>query len=145
MTDRAVSETRMAALAALTPPSEAEFEAMADAAFAALPGWVREGCLGVALRTADFAADEVLDEMGIEDPFELTGLYSGVPLTERSVLDSGGMPDEVWLYRRPILDEWIARGDVALGDLVRHVLVHEIAHRFGWSDEQIAAVDDWRL
>ena len=83
--------------------------------------------------------------MGIEDPFELTGLYDGVALTERSVMDQPQRPDAVWLYRRPILEEWIDRGDVALDRLVSHVLVHEIAHHLGWSDDDIRAIDDWTL
>ncbi len=97
------------------------------------------------VHVADFAEDEVLNELGIEDPFELTGLYSGIALTERSVSDIMTMPDAVWLFRRPILDEWAARGDVALDALIAHVLVHEIAHHFGMSDDDIAAIDDWRL
>jgi predicted Zn-dependent protease with MMP-like domain len=83
--------------------------------------------------------------MGIADPFELTGLYEGVALTERSVMDQPTSPDAVWLFRRPILEEWIERGDVTLDQLVLHVLVHEIAHHLGWSDEDIQAVDDWTL
>jgi predicted Zn-dependent protease with MMP-like domain len=87
----------------------------------------------------------VLAEMGLEDPYELTGLYDGVALTERSVMDQPLRPDAVWLYRRPILEEWIDRGDVGLDKLVSHVLVHEIAHHLGWSDEDIRSVDDWTL
>ena len=95
------------------------------------------------LRVVDFAPDEVLEEMGLEDPFELTGLYDGVPLTEKSVMDQATKPDAVWLFRRAILEEWIERGDIGLGDLVAHVVVHELAHHFGWSDEDIAAIDPW--
>ncbi|MGG7568688.1 metallopeptidase family protein [Rhodovulum sp. DZ06] len=126
-------------------PSEDDFAALAAAAFAELPDQIRAACDGLAIRIADFADDETLDEMGIEDGFELTGLYRGVSLPEKSSMDVAPMPDEVWLYRRPILDEWAARGDVGLGALVAHVLIHEIAHHFGWSDDEIAAVDDWRL
>ena len=84
-----------------------------------------------------------LADLGIEDPFELTGLYDGLSLTGRSHFDQPVAPDIVWLFRRPILDEWIERGDIDLFDLVRHVLVHEIAHHLGWSDEDIMTVDDW--
>lgn len=104
---------------------------------------MRTACAGLAIRVEDFAAEEVLDDLEIEDPFELTGLYDGVPLTERSILHQPTRPDAVWLFRRPILEEWIERGDVDLGRLVSHVLVHEIAHHLGWSDDDIRAVDDW--
>ena len=93
-------------------------------------------------RAADFAADDLLDELEIEDAFELTGLYDGIPMTQKSVMDPGG-PDVIWLFRRAILDEWVARGDVALDALVAHVFVHELAHHFGWSDGDIAAIDRW--
>jgi predicted Zn-dependent protease with MMP-like domain len=126
-------------------PSLADLERMAERAFRSLPAHVRRACQGLAIRVEDFADDEVLREMGIEDPFELTGLYEGIALTERSVLHQPSQPDAVWLFRRPILEEWIERGDVELGDLVRHVLVHEIAHHLGWSDDDIRAVDDWTI
>lgn len=98
---------------------------------------------GILLRIADFAPDEMLEDMDIDNPFELTGLYDGTPLTEKSVMDTVDRPDTIWLFRRPILDEWAERGDVTLGQLVAHVLVHELAHHFGWSDEQIAEIDRW--
>lgn len=124
-------------------PSLADFERLMGAAFDAMPAPVRQACAGLALRVEDFPPDELLDEMGIEDPYELTGLYDGIALTERSVMHQPTRPDAVWLYRRPILEEWIDRGDVGLEELVRHVLVHEIAHHLGWSDDDIRAVDDW--
>lgn len=126
-------------------PSLAEIERLAAEAFARLPAEVRAACRGLAIRVEDFASDEMLDELGIEDPFELTGLYDGIALTERSVFDQPAQPDVVWLFRRPILEEWIEREDVPLGRLVGHVLVHEIAHHLGWSDDDIRAVDDWTL
>ena len=128
-----------------TAPSLADFEEMAAAAFAEMPEIFRERCGGLVVRVADFAEEDTLDELGIEDAFELTGLYEGVSLTDKSVSDVVLTPDAVWLFRRPILDEWAARGDVALHALVRHVLVHEIAHHFGMTDDEIAAIDDWRL
>ncbi len=132
-------DDRLAAAA----PSLDDFEALARRAFDGLPPEVRRACADLLLRVADFAPDEVLLEMEIEDPFELTGLYDGIALTERSVMHQPTRPDAVWLYRRPILEEWIERGDVALDRLVSHVLVHEIAHHLGWSDADIRTVDDW--
>jgi predicted Zn-dependent protease with MMP-like domain len=126
-----------------TPPDAEAIAALARAAVAALPAPYREAAQAVALRIEDFAADAMLDEMGIEDPFELTGLYDGIPLTQKSVMDQPLGPDAIWLFRRPILDEWAHRGDVALGALVGHILVHELAHHFGWSDEDIARIDPW--
>jgi predicted Zn-dependent protease with MMP-like domain len=124
-------------------PSLEDFERLARRAMEALPEQVRRACADLAVRVADFAADDVLDEMGIEDPYELTGLYEGTSLTQRSVMQQPTQPDAVWLYRRPILEEWIDRGDAPLDRLVQHVLVHEIAHHLGWSDDDIRAVDDW--
>jgi predicted Zn-dependent protease with MMP-like domain len=135
--------TRPQALHELLPPSLADFEALAQAAFDALPPPFRTRCEGIALQVADFPDEKTLAEMGIEDPFELTGLYRGVALTEKSVMDVPLGPDEVWLYRRPILDEWADRGEVPLGALVTHVLVHEIGHHFGLGDDDIAAIDPW--
>ena len=129
----------------LIAPSLADFEQIAEAAFLALPVTFRAPCAGLLIRVADFADDETLGEMGVSDAFELTGLYDGIALTERSVMDLHTRPDTVWLYRRPILNEWAERGDVALDRLIAHVLVHEIAHHFGYSDDDIAAIDDWRL
>lgn len=124
-------------------PALADIERLARAAYADLPPEVRRVCEGLLIRVADFAPDDVLDDLGIDDAFELTGLYDGAALTGRSVLDQPTGPDTVWLYRRAILEEWIERGDVPLDRLVAHVLVHEIAHHLGWSDEDIRAVDDW--
>lgn len=125
----------------LHAPDLADFEAMARRAFAALPEGFRARCGTVLIRVADFADDDVLAEMEIADPFELTGLYSGVDLTVKSEDDSGALPDEVWLYRRPILDEWAERADVGVYELVSHVLVHEIGHHFGLTDEEIEAIE----
>ncbi|MFV0475191.1 MAG: metallopeptidase family protein [Pikeienuella sp.] len=122
-------------------PGLADFEEMAASAFAALPEIFRARCGAVLIRVADFAEADVLREMEIDDPFELTGLYSGVDLTRKSLDDIAPAPDEVWLYRRPILDEWAERGDVGLQELVNHVLVHEIGHHFGLNDEEIGAIE----
>ncbi|MDX5331286.1 MAG: metallopeptidase family protein [Caulobacteraceae bacterium] len=122
-------------------PSLDDLAALAEAAFARLPEAFRRMTGHVIFRVDDFADQEVLDELEIEDPFDLTGLYHGVDLARRSVLDPEIHPSMVFLYRRPILDEWAARGDVTLEELVAHVLVHEIGHHFGLSDEQIDAIE----
>ncbi|RVV96749.1 metallopeptidase family protein [Mesobaculum littorinae] len=127
----------------LTAPDAGEIADMARAAIEALPDAFRAAAAAVSLRVEEFAPDTMLDEMQIEDPFELTGVYDGIPVTEKSVMDQPMGPDTIWLFRRPILDEWAMRGDVGLGDLVAHVFVHELAHHFGWSDAQIAAIDRW--
>ena len=129
--------------AALTAPDLADIEALARAAMDALPEPFREGAAAVALRVEDWPAEAMLDELEIDDAYGLTGLYDGIPMTEKSVMDQPAGPDTVWLFRRPILDEWVERGDVALRDLVGHVVVHELAHHFGWSDEDIASIDRW--
>jgi predicted Zn-dependent protease with MMP-like domain len=116
---------------------------MARTAIASLPPEFRIHAKTVVLRVEDFAPDEMLDDLGVEDPFELTGVYDGTPLIEKSVMDQPERPDTIWLFRRPILDEWIGRGDVDLAALVTHVYVHELAHHMGWSDEDIATIDRW--
>ncbi|MEL7116312.1 MAG: metallopeptidase family protein [Pseudomonadota bacterium] len=126
-----------------TAPDLAAFEAMAIAAREALPDPFRQAAGNVILRIEDFPPAEVLRDLRIEDPFELTGLYDGIPLTEKASLDQPMQPDAIWLFRRPILDEWAARGTEPLGHLIAHVYVHELAHHFGWSDEDIAKIDQW--
>ncbi|GAB4390843.1 metallopeptidase family protein [Albidovulum sp.] len=126
-----------------TAPDEETIEQMARAALAELPPQFAPAAQEILLRVLDFPPEELLDEMGIENPFELTGLYEGIPLTEKSVMDVADRPDTIWLFRRPILDEWAERGDVTLGQLVAHVTIHELAHHFGWSDEEIARIDRW--
>ncbi len=124
-------------------PDLAMIERLALDAVAGLPDPWRAAAASLALRIEDFAPDDILSAMEIEDPFELTGLYEGTPLTEKSVMDQPGQPDTIWLFRRPILDEWLDRGDVTLAQIVTHVLVHELAHHFGWSDADIATIDLW--
>ena len=127
----------------LTAPDLAALEALADAARAALPEPWRGLAQAVVVVVDEVADAAMLAELGMEDPFELTGLYEGIPLTQKSVMDQPEGPDRVWLFRRAILDEWVDRGNVTLGELVGHVLIHELAHHFGWSDEDIARVDAW--
>ena len=124
-------------------PTLDAIHAIAEEARAAFPAPFAALARDVAIVVLDWPPDAVLDEMEVEDPYDLTGLYDGTPLTERSVTDPGGRPDTVFLYRRPILDEWAWRGDVSLRALVEHVAVHEFAHHFGWSDDDIAAIDRW--
>lgn len=123
-------------------PSIAEMEEMAQAAFARIPADFAAHLGDVVIAVEDFADDELLAEMAIENPFELTGVYEGLPLTERSIEHSGVMPDRVRLFRLPILLEWCERGDETLKHLVAHVLVHEIGHHFGLSDEDMHALED---
>ena len=122
------------------PPSLAEMEAIAYQEFERIPEELRSRCAGVAIRVEDFATDEVLDDMGIESPFELMGLYHGIPLTQQSTLDVRHQPDTVFLYRRALLDYW-CEGDDDLRAVVRHVLVHEIGHHFGFSDEDMERIE----
>jgi predicted Zn-dependent protease with MMP-like domain len=105
-------------------PSLDEMAAIAEAAFQALPERFRKMAGDLIFRLDDFPADEVLDELGIEDPFGLTGLYRGVTVGHRSDLGPAAAPSMIFLYRRPILDEWAERGEVTLEELVAHVLVH---------------------
>lgn len=123
-------------------PSAAEIEAIARAALARLPAQFRMHLDPVVLLVEDFADEETLAEMGIEDPFDLTGLYEGVTLAGRGDEPTGTMPDRVRLFRRPILDEWAARGDETLEHLVAHVTIHEIGHHFGLSDEAMHALEE---
>jgi predicted Zn-dependent protease with MMP-like domain len=122
-------------------PSLAEFEAIADTAFARLPRRFRDLCKDVVVRVEDFPTDEVLDAMGIESPFDLLGLYHGVDLSRQSVMDATALPEMVFLYRRPILDYWAEHEDT-LGHIVTHVLVHEIGHHFGLSDADMHRIEE---
>ena len=123
-------------------PSADEIEAMARAALARLPARFKPHLDGVVLLVEDFADDALLAELGIDDPFDLTGVYEGTPLHRRSIEHSGRLPDRIRLFREPILDEWIARGDETLEHLVAHVLVHEVGHHFGLSDETMHALEE---
>jgi predicted Zn-dependent protease with MMP-like domain len=123
-----------------TAPSLADFESLAQNAWNKLPPEFRTMAGDVVIRIEDFAADDVLDELDIEDPFELTGLYQGVSLDRKSVNEATREPDMVFLYRRAILDEW-ASGDEELGHLIAHVLIHEIGHHFGFSDDDMETIE----
>lgn len=129
----------MAEPSLLAPDADA-IEALARAALARLPEPFAAHLDGVLLRIEDFAEQDVLDELGIEDPFDLSGLYTGRPIGDKSVSDSGAMPDMIHLYRRPLLDEWIETG-VALDALITHVVIHEVGHHFGLSDDDMHALE----
>jgi predicted Zn-dependent protease with MMP-like domain len=119
-----------------TPPSIDDILEMAEQAFAAIPAVLRDMVRGTAIVVEETADDEILEEMGIENPWELTGLYRGTPLTQKSVLDVPQEPDTILLFREPILLEWVETGE-ELFRLVRNVLIHEIGHHFGLSDADI--------
>ena len=122
-------------------PDAAAIEALAEAAIARLPAQFRQHLTKVVLRVDEFADDAVLDQLGIEDPFELSGLYTGRPVGEQTNWASGELPPMIHLYRRPLLDEWTETG-VALEDLITHVIVHEVGHPFGFSDADMHAIED---
>ena len=119
-----------------TPPSVEDLVEMAEQALSAIPAELREMVRSAAIVVEDIPDDEVVDEMGLESPWDLTGLYRGIPLTQKSLGDVSGGPDQIFLYREPILMEWIETGE-ELFRLVRNVLIHEIGHHFGLSDEDI--------
>jgi|CXWL01.1.fsa_nt_gi predicted Zn-dependent protease with MMP-like domain len=121
-------------------PSLDDLERLARTAWEALPATFRRLADGIVFRIEDWPDDDVLAELEIEDGFELSGLYQGVDLTQASATDPSSLAPMVFLYRRPLLDEWVERGDVTLGELVAHVLVHEVGHHFGLSDEQMDAL-----
>ena len=122
-------------------PTLVEFEELADLAWRRLPAEFRAMCGDVLIRIEDFPTEEVLDELKLESPFDLMGLYHGVSLDKKSVSDLPRGPDMVFLYRRPLLDVW-AEGTETLGHLVTHVLVHEIGHHFGLSDRDMAGIEE---
>jgi len=122
-------------------PSAVEIEAIARATLEALPDPFAAHLRDVVLLVEEFASDATLAEMGIDDPFDLTGLYEGLPLHQKSVDISGTLPDRILLFRRPILDEW-ADGEDSLEHLVAHVLIHEAGHHFGLSDEDMHALEE---
>jgi predicted Zn-dependent protease with MMP-like domain len=135
------ADTRLAAVAAMVAPGLDVFEIMARQAYDDLPEEFRALCDGVMITVADFAEEEMLESVGLEDPFELMGLFQGVGLAQGGdMFQTGQEPNRVWLFRRPILDYW-AEHEERLGDVVTHVLVHEIGHHFGLSDEDMEAIE----
>ena len=120
-------------------PSLVDIDAIARAAFSALPSRFRQLAGDVVIVVQDLPDDEVVAEMELEGPYEIMGLYHGVDIGHRGD-ESGTLPSHVYLYRRPILDYW-AEHEETLGAVVSHVLVHEIGHHFGLSDEEMEAIE----
>ena len=127
-------------MAEIHAPSLEDFENLAAAAWATIPVPLRAAAKDVVIRVEDFPDEDVCDEMDLDSAFELLGLYQGVSIDERSVMDGTPNIDMVFLYRRPMLDYWCESGE-DLGHLVRHVLIHEIGHHFGFSDEDMEALE----
>jgi predicted Zn-dependent protease with MMP-like domain len=121
-------------------PSLGDMEGLAQEAYARLPEHFRKLCEGLVIRVEDFPTSEVLDSMQAESEFDLLGLFQGVGLPFQSESTPELMPNMIWLYRRPILDYWTEHEDT-LGEIVTHVLVHEIGHHFGLSDEDMEAIE----
>ena len=124
----------------LKAPSLADMEAMAHDLFARLPARFRTLCEGLIIHVEDFPTDEVLDELEATSEFDLLGLFQGLGLPHQSQGDVARLPNMIWLYRRPILDYW-AENEETLGGIVTHVLVHEIGHHFGLSDDDMEAIE----
>jgi predicted Zn-dependent protease with MMP-like domain len=125
----------------LKAPSFADFEELAETAYVRLPARFRKLCDGVVIRVEDFPADDVIKEMDLESPFDILGLFTGIGLPQDgAVAETGRLPNMIHLYRRPILDYW-AEHEEALGTIVTHVLVHEIGHHFGLSDEDMQRIE----
>lgn len=122
-------------------PSLDLFERIASEAWNRLPAEFRKVCGDIVIRIEDFATDEALDSVEVEDPFELMGLYQGVSLDRKSTSDIPREPDMVFLYRRAILDYWAESGQETLGEIITHVLVHEIGHHFGFSDDDMERIE----
>ncbi|MBX7495857.1 metallopeptidase family protein [Qipengyuania sp. 6B39] len=124
-----------------TGPTAAQMQQMAEAVRASLPPEFREQMQDIVLQVEDFATAEQLESVGLGDRWDLTGLYEGVALPDRSVWESGRMPARIWLFREPLIAEWRATG-VHMEDLVRHVVVHEAGHHFGFSDDDMHQLED---
>lgn len=140
MKDMSISGTTRAAWG--VAPNLDDIARMAADALETLEEPFRTHARAVAIKVEDFADDETLKSLGIESPYELSGLYSGVAMTLETPSFPSQMPPMVWLYRLAILDEWAAAGDITLEELVAHVVIHEFGHHFGWSDEEIDAIND---
>ncbi|MHB1205167.1 MAG: metallopeptidase family protein [Rhodospirillaceae bacterium] len=125
----------------LIAPSLTDIDAMAREALASLPEELRGYTADVVVLVQEFPDDDVCREMELETPFDILGLYQGISLADKRSDSSGAMPDMVFLYRRPILDYWCETGE-DLGHVVRHVLIHEIGHHFGFSDETMEAIEE---
>lgn len=123
------------------PPSAEEIETIARREMQNLPEPFSSHLRHVVLQVDEYAEERLLAEMGIDHPLELTGVYEGIPISQRSVETSGTLPDRIRLFRQPILAEWVEEGE-QLEHLVRHILIHEVGHHFGYSDEDMHAIED---
>ena len=123
------------------PPSAEEIELIARREMQALPEPFASHLTHVVLQVDEYAERSLLAEMGIDHPLELTGVYEGIPISQRSVETSGTLPDRIRLFRQPILAEWVEEGE-PLEHLVRHILIHEVGHHFGYSDEDMHAIEE---
>ena len=121
-------------------PTLADIEAIAEEALQSLPDPLKRFAHGVALHVDDFPDEETLEEMGCETPFDLMGLYRGVALHLKSFSHTPEDVDHIFLYRRPLLDYWCETGE-DLTRLVRHVMIHEIGHHFGFSDDDMDQIE----
>ncbi len=123
-----------------TPPSLGDIEALAESAWRGIPERLRAVAADIVIRVEDFPDAETCRQMALDSPFDLLGLYQGVAAGERSVMDPAPEIDMIFLYRRPMLDYWCEQ-NLDLAGLVRHVLIHEIGHHFGFSDANMAALE----
>jgi predicted Zn-dependent protease with MMP-like domain len=125
----------------LTAPTLDDIETLANETFERLPKKFRDRCGNILFRVEDFPDDDVVEEMELETPYDILGLFQGTGITEQQESDPlPREPNVVYLYRRPILDEW-SDSEIALGDIVTHVLIHEIGHHFGFSDEDMDRIE----
>ena len=122
-------------------PTAQQMQQMAEAVVRTLPSAFREQMRDIVLQVEDFATPEQLEAVDLSDKWELTGLYEGEALPDRSIWSSGRMPARIWLFREPLIAEWRATG-VQMDDLVRHVVVHEAGHHFGFSDDDMHRLED---
>ena len=123
------------------PPSADEIEAIARAALVALPSPFADHLRDIVLQVDELAEQDLLAELGIDHPLDLTGVYEGIPIGEKSVGSPSQMPDRIRLFRRAILDEWVEQGE-DFEHLIRHILIHEAGHHFGLSDEAMHALEE---
>ena len=124
----------------LVPPGIADLEALAQSALATIPDELKRHLGPVVIRVEDFPDEETEEEMELESPFDLLGLYRGVALPHKSVSSTSATIDMIFIYRRPILDYWCETGE-DLAHVVRHVLIHEIGHHFGFSDDDMERIE----
>ena len=122
------------------PPSAADIESLAQQALATIPEELRQHVGAVVIRVEEFPDEETEEEMDLESPFDLLGLYRGVAMPQQSVFATRNDVDMIFLYRRPLLDYWCETGE-DLAAVVRHVLIHEIGHHFGFSDEDMERIE----